>query len=447
MKADEHGFIIALDQQLMSVGALICWPDERPEHQLAPLLPGEPDLELTMITSRSDGLALLTAGAVLLAGAAQAEEFFDDRLTRDWGGQRTALLERGLSIEAFNTTDGFRAIRGGLSRGSAVSNEFELVLAADLAALSGWPGAMLYLHTAGSGGRSPAELSGTVHEPSDLVEDKAWRVVEFWYEQSFLQQRLSVLAGLFEVDSDFDVRETADVFLNSGFGFGLELPDVELGSTSFSRLSGLGLRTRFQVLPQLGLTAAVMEDVSAEIDPDEGRFWIGEADWQPQGFAFLRLGLGGWHYSGRFERLDGSGENGSTRGGYAFVEGVLFNEAGTRDQGLSGFARIGRADQRVNRFASQQAVGLVYTGLIPGRDEDVLGLGLSSVRNGDDFLGLVARDAGRARRHETLVELTYHCKVRPWLSVQPSIQYAIHPDTDPAIDNHLTVGLRLAVSL
>lgn len=272
-------------------------------------------------------------------------------------------------------------------------------------------------------------------------------MLEFWYEQSFLQQRFSVLAGLFEVDSDFDVRETADVFLNSGFGFGLELPDVELGGTSLSRLSGLGLRTRFQLSPHLGLGAAVMEGVAAEIDEGEGRFWIAEADWQPAGFEFLRAGLGGWHYSGRFERLDGSGELGSTRGAYVFVEGILFNEAGTSDQGLSGFARFGRADQRVNRFASHQALGLVYTGLIPGRDEDALGLGLSSVINSDDFIGLVAREGGQIRRRETLIELTYHCKLRPWLSVQPSIQYAIHPDTDPTIDNHLTVGLRLAVSL
>lgn len=400
-----------------------------------------------MTKSRSAGGSSLILGALMVFGTLQAQTVFDEHLTGDWRGARTALLERGVNIEGFNTTDGFRGIRGGLSTDAAVSNEFELVLATDLASLFGWPGAMLYLHTAGSGGRAPVELSGTVHEPSDLVDDKALRVLEFWIEQSFLQQRLGVLAGLFEVDSDFDVRETADVFLNSGFGLGLEVPDVELGGTSLSRVSGLGLRARFQVSAQLVFSAAVMEGVSAEIDDGDGRFWIGEADWQPEGFEFLRVGLGGWHYSGQFERLDGQGETGATRGAYAFVEGILFSEAASSDQGLSGFVRAGRADQRVNRFGSQQALGLVYTGLIPGRDEDVLGLGLSSVSNGDGFIERVARDGGRARRRETLIELTYHCKLRPWLSVQPSLQYTIHPDTDPEIDNHLTVGLRLAVRL
>ncbi|MEE4638924.1 MAG: carbohydrate porin, partial [Wenzhouxiangella sp.] len=380
-------------------------------------------------TSRLAAVSALLAGALLMTGIAHGREVFDDHLTGDWRGKRTAWLEQGINLEAFNTSDGFWSIQGGLSDGTAFSNEFELITTADLAALFAWPGATLYLHTAGSGGREPVELSGSIHEPSDLVDDDALKVLEFWIEQSLFQQRLSILAGLFEADSEFDVRETADVFLNSGFGFGLELPDIEIDGPSMSSLSGLGLRARLQVAPQFGLTGAVIEGVSGELDEGDGRFWIGEADWQPQGFEFLRLGLGTWQYSGRFERLDGSGTTGSTRGAYAFVEGVLFNEAGTRDQGLSGFVRIGRADQRVNRFGRHQAAGLVYVGLIPGRDEDLLGLGVSSVVNGDDFINLLSRDGERAQRRETVVELTYHYKLLPGLSVQPSIQYTVNPDT------------------
>jgi porin len=395
---------------------------------------------------RSDGVSLLLAGAIFFIGTAQAREVFDDHLTGDWGGKRTAWLEQGVSIEAFNTTDLFRGVQGGLSDGSAVSNEFELVTTADLAALFGWPGARLYLHTAGSGGREPADLSGSIHEPSDLVDDDALQVLEFWFEQSFFQQRLSLLAGLFEVDSEFDVRDTADMFLNSGFGFGLELPDIETDGPSISTLSGLGLRARFELSPQFGVSAAVIEGVSGELDDGDGRFWIGEADWQPDGFEFLRLGLGGWRYDGRFQRLDESGPAGSTSGAYAFVEGVLFNEAGALDQGLSGFVRVGRADQRINRFGRHQAAGLVYTGLIPGRDEDALGLALSSIDNGDDFVGLLSRDGERTQRRETVIELTYYGKLLPGLSVQPSIQYTLNPDADPDIDDHFGVGLRIGIT-
>lgn len=126
-----------------------------------------------MKTDRSDGGLILMMGAVLAAATVHAETGFDQHLTGDWAGARTALLERGFSVEAFNTSDAFRTIRGGLSPGYAVSNEFELIVAADLASLRGWPGATLYLHTASSAGRAPVELSGSIHEPSDLVDDKA----------------------------------------------------------------------------------------------------------------------------------------------------------------------------------------------------------------------------------------------------------------------------------
>ncbi len=174
---------------------------------------------------------------------------------------------------------------------------------------------------------------------------------------------------------------------------------------------------------------------------------IAEADWQPAGFEFLRLGLGGWRYTTDFERLDGQGQDDASAGVYGFVEGVIFAETGSDEQGLSGFLRLGRADETVNRFGDYQAAGLVYTGLLPGRNEDVLGLGISSVDNGDDFVDLMRGEGGLVERSETVIELTYHAQVLPWLSVQPSVQYSMDPDTDPAIDDHLAVAIRLGVTL
>lgn len=203
-----------------------------------------------MLESRSTGKSGLVVAALMMCGTIQAQPAFDDHLSGDWGGTRTALLAHGVALDLFNTTDAFGSIRGGIADGVVFSNAFEAVLSADLMPLLGWPGARVYLHTIGSGGRAPVELSGSIHEPSGLADDDALRVLEFWIEQSFLQQRLSVLAGLFEVDSEFDARGTGDLFLSDGFGFGLELPNVGLEGVSFSPLSGLGLRARFQLSAQ-----------------------------------------------------------------------------------------------------------------------------------------------------------------------------------------------------
>jgi porin len=179
-----------------------------------------------------------------------------------------------------------------------------------------------------------------------------------------------------------------------------------------------------------------------ELDGDEGVLMIAEAEWRPAGYRFLRLALGGWHYSTDFERIDGGPEADGTSGVYGFAEGVIFTEPGADDQGLSGFVRVGRADETVNRFGAYRAAGLVYTGLVPGRPEDLTGLGVSSVQNGDDFID--AAD-GPVDRRETVFELTHRVRIRPWLAIQPSVQYARNPETDPDIDDNWTVGVRVDV--
>jgi carbohydrate-selective porin OprB len=75
----------------------------------------------------------------------------------------------------------------------------------------------------------------------------------------------------------------------------------------------------------------------------------------------------------------------------------------------------------VNQFASYLGAGLVYTGLLPGRDGDVPGLGVSSVLKGDDFVDSVRFAGAHVDRCETVTELIYWAEVVPWLNVQPSV--------------------------
>ena len=378
---------------------------------------------------------------------------FEDNLTGDWGGTRTEWLNRGALVEAVNASDAFVSLKGGASRGSSVANLFEVALTADLGALAGLRGGTLFVLGFGAHGEDPSEAVGTIHSPGGLAEDEPiWTLAEFWYEQSLFRDRAGLLVGFYAVDSEFDVRETADAFVNDGFGAGLELSETGRNVDSVFALGGLGIRGRWAVTPDFDLRVGVVEgipgkldDPSAlglELDADEGVLAIAEAEWRPAGFEFLRVAVGGWHYSTDFERLDGGPEADGTEGVYGFVEGVIFNEPGTDDQGLSGFVRIGRADESVNPFAAYHAAGLVYTGLLPGREEDLLGLGVSSVANGDDFTDA---EPDPLDRRETVFELTYRAQLLPWLGVQPTLQYARNPGTDPELDDNLSAGVRVTI--
>ena len=53
-------------------------------------------------------------------------------LTGDWGGARTWLIEHGVGVNAAFTGDSFTNLSGGLRRGTAFLDDFDLLLGLDL---------------------------------------------------------------------------------------------------------------------------------------------------------------------------------------------------------------------------------------------------------------------------------------------------------------------------
>jgi porin len=191
-----------------------------------------------------------------------------------------------------------------------------------------------------------------------------------------------------------------------------------------------------------------------ELSRDDGVLVLGEAGVQRNADEgrFLRAALGAWHYTTDFETVrpsEGGGDPGSrsgTQGLYALLEGELYAEPGQTSQGLSGFLRVGVADDAVNPIGSYAGAGLIYTGLLPGRGEDVLGLGVSTAWNGDDFREAQATAGTPVRDAEMAFELSYWMPLLPWLTLQLDAQLIRDPSTDPDLDDALLFGVRYQVT-
>jgi porin len=50
-------------------------------------------------------------------------------------------------------------------------------------------------------------------------------------------------------------------------------------------------------------------------------------------------------------------------------------------------------------------------------------------------------------RAETVLELTSRARLLPAVSLQPDLQYVIHPGTDPLLENALVFTLRVEATL
>jgi porin len=413
-------------------------------------------------------------GAALPTGAARAEETapaedaqrFRDLLTGDWNGSRFDLAQRGVEFSLLATNDAISVVDGGLEQANFFLGVVEMAVGLDLERLLGWKDTLIFVRGFGMYGRDPNEAAGALDSPSNIANSvQTFRFYEAWMERRFLDDSLNLRAGLYATDSEFDAKGASAVFINSGFGTGVDLSQTGVNGPCIYSTGCLGARLRYSPTPENYIQVAVVDAVAG--DPDdpfgthvefgsgEGVLVLGEASYErsePES-RFLRAALGVWYYSSEFDDLlqvdaDGSPKRSRASPGlYAFVEGELLRETPDGAQGLSGFLRGGFADPDVNQVEFFAAGGLTYAGLLPWRDMDVAGFGILVPVNGDEFVRAGKLAGTPVDRAEVALEWTYWLPVTAGISLQFDVQYIVDPGTDPAIDNVVVLGLRTRIAL
>ena len=353
-----------------------------------------------------------------------------------------------------------RVVSGGLRRQTLYAGLSEPTLAVDLDKLIGWKHARLFLHGIGTYGDDPADATGSISDPSSLAAVQTFKLFEGWLEQGVLDDRLSIRIGLYAVDTEFDVKETAAFFLNDAFGTGLDLSQSGMNGPCIFPTSCLGIRLRLEPAPGFYAQVAVLDGVAGNpndprgtqviLDPDNGVLAIAELGYRrPAGEArFFKAALGGWVYTATFDELGGPDSAGNPRrqrgtyGVYGLVEGDLFRESEQSSRRLRGFLRAGLADPNVNQIQYFVSAGLAYTGLIPGRDQDVAGFGIVAGINGSPFRQAQQRAGAPTAAEEVALEWNYYVRLFPWMSLTLDAQYIINPGTSSTTSDALVVGFR-----
>ena len=112
--------------------------------------------------------------------------------------------------------------------------------------------------------------------------------------------------------------------------------------------------------------------------------------------------------------------------------------ASPTNKGLGVFTHMGLSPQNSSFINFYIDGGLTYKGVIPSRDNDVLGVAVGYGHLSDN-----AQDnEGRSTPgYEIVLETTYQIELATWLSLQPDVQYVIHP-SGTNIPDALVLGAR-----
>lgn len=383
--------------------------------------------------------------STLWAAPAVAED--DSWLLGDWGGQRKALAEHGLDMEFVATADLMAIVDGGLSRGVETPANFDMVFTLDTGKAGWWRDGTLQLYLLGNTGGDPSRRAGDLQVSSNIEAPDTFKLFEAFYEHRFFDDRLGILVGLHDINADFYVTEHSGMFLNSSFGIG---PDVAQVGPSIFPTTSPGVRIRLNWTPNTYLMAAVYDGVAGDpndpygthisFDHGDGVFVIAEAGLLGGESHYYKLGVGGWHHTANIDDLDGRPRDDNS-GIYALGETDIWRNEDGRGMGV--FTQLGFADGDRNQVATYVGAGVTWTGPFAQRPEDVAGLALAHARNGNHFRRL---NPG-LERAETTLEASYLITPKPWLTVQPDLQYIIDPGTDNSIDNALILGVRVQLAL
>jgi porin len=400
-------------------------------------------------------------------------------LTGDWGGSRERLAEHGVSFDMSLTTTLQSVVSGGAERETNVGTSLDLGVHVDFMRMGLIPGGLLTLRVEGDFGKSVLEQAGTITGvnynalmPIGTLANDTATLSNLYYTQ-FLGKKFGVFAGRFDTFHDGFVMEFAGAgpgagergFLNAN----LVAPQMVGITTPYVTAFGGGILAKPN--DTFSFSAMVMDKRESSLT--DGLDSLGDDGWNALigGMAQYKLaGLpggaqvaGSFVWDGDFTDI-GGGQLLNLRAGaglagedkswnvvgnvWQYVQ--VFEDVSERSldlhdgrpdlRGWGVFLMWGVADQDTNPFQWSFSGGVGGKGLIPGREEDVFGIGYfyNELEQG----GVVDRTQN-LRDGEQGFEIYYEAEVTPWLHLTPDLQ-VVRPglgDNDTAV----VLGLRALI--
>lgn len=360
------------------------------------------------------------------------QKFFQRKyMTGDWLGYRTNLENHGVTISSSYRIDNFMKLHGGAVPQNIPQFEGQYYLAADLDTekLHLWKNGRFYLNFINNAGHGISQDVGDFQLVNAYDYDPFTSLIEYWYEHKFWDNKLKLKTGRQDINFDFIYMPAAQEFANGGFYTeNVPLPTYPNTTLGLAALvqpkNWIALRTGF--FDGKGNPAAPL-GIKTAFDGQDGYLAIGEVNLFPEYKSkHDKYLFGSWINTTRTVSLNTEGFSEDlpfSYGIYSGFEQMLFRENKSKndDQGLSLIGQYAWAPEKRRDITQFYALALSYKGIIPKRNQDILGAGFNIVIFSKNFSN------NQEQKTETVVEVFYKAVLTPWLSFRTDFQYIGNP--------------------
>lgn len=259
-------------------------------------------------------------------------------------------------------------------------------------------------------------------------------ITKFYLKQDILEKKLFLAAGRLDLSDWFDANKAA------GSGDKQFLSDSLVNNPIIPfPQKGLGATAKFKPTDWFYFQAGASDAKSVSTmvglnNSFRGAFLIGEFGISPK----IRGFRGNYRFiidsdREKLERIDGLGEK---NGDYGYA--LSFDQQISKH--LTLFCRYGFADKKVRSIQHFWSCGGQFSEPIPGRKNDIFGIGMAQSISGEDYRQVNAKASA-----ETMYEIYYNFSAHPFVKITPNIQIVTHPNTQKDSSCDVVIGTRLVV--
>lgn len=315
---------------------------------------------------------------------------------------------------------GYQAPPIGSDAGDSRKQRLTINVSTDLEKLFGLANGTFFAQYQNHNGVNGSTNINDIQQFDGLDDPEYDRIHMLWYQHIFMNGKLRIKLGKVEPKSEFFAPENATNHL----GFSTERSPTIIAqgppSMSFNAFYS----------PSEAITFAFgLYDATWNQGRDENNFKLHNI-FEASDLAYFLEGrfkwkqginghpgsvkIGGWKLDGERIMFNGVQVN-NTEGFYVVVDQTLTSN------GVGFYAQFGTVDKKVSALSRHIGIGIKWDGPIEGREYDVLGAGVSTVKFSDDPNAPFISDS------ETAYELFYKAPLTSWLTVQADLQAITNP--------------------
>ena len=389
---------------------------------------------------------------------------FEDKLLGDVGGERQKLSDAGVDVTLEYKGDFWSVPSGGIKHGGNYDDNLDIKFDFDGEKLFGIKGNKARFWLLNNFGGTPnASRVGSLQAIDNIeVKKSSFRLYEAWVEQALCDDKLSLLVGVHDLNSEFDVTDMSANFIKPTFQIGQAFAGTGKNGPAVFPHPSLAFRATLKPIEDTYVSAGVFDAVPDSLTnqrgthlhlrSSDGMLLIAEAGYTPKvpdqaDSSPDKIAVGAWMYSketGDLSDVDGAGNPVQRRlAGAYFLSTYQFYHDKAAGEDIGVFFRSGIANGDATQADWDYEVGFVGNGWVPTRPDDEIGIGLSQAHNSNHYMTSVSNAADR---NEYGFELYYRDKVMKGVTLQPDLQYIINHGTSTRTKNTTVIGLRLDIN-